>query len=177
MSKAQEALKDFGGLEGLDLAREVSTKNSFTWEEGTWPSIKEVKDDKLIVAIDFGVKKNILRLLRKHVGKVQVVNAQIGFEELMKRKPDGVFLSNGPGDPEPCDYAIRLIQQLLDINMPILEYVWVINSPGCSGGCKTYKMKFGHHGANHPVQTLHSKIVYIAKIMALQLTYQACLQI
>ena len=161
MSKAQEALKDFGGLEGLDLAREVSTKNSFTWEEGTWPKYQEVKDEKLIVAIDFGVKKNILRLLRKHVGKVQVVNAQISFDELIKYKPDGVFLSNGPGDPEPCDYAINLIQQLLDINMPIFGICLGHQLLALSGGCKTYKMKFGHHGANHPVQDLQSKIVYI----------------
>ena len=161
LSTAQKALNDFSGLEGLDLAKKVSTKNSFTWEEGTWPNYQEVKDDKLIVAIDFGVKKNILRLLRKYVGKVQVVNAQISFEELMKHKPDGVFLSNGPGDPEPCDYAIRLIQQLLDINMPIFGICLGHQLLALSGGCKTYKMKFGHHGANHPVQDLHSKIVYI----------------
>ena len=96
---AQDALKKFSGLEGLDLAKEVSTQNSFSWDEGTWPNYEEVKNEKLIVAIDFGVKKNILRLLRKHVGKVQVVNAEICFDELMQFKPDGVFLSNGPGDP------------------------------------------------------------------------------
>ena len=161
LSKAQEALNDFSGLEGLDLAKKVSTKNPFTWDEGTWPNYQEVKDDKLIVAIDFGVKKNILRLLRKHVGKVQVVNAQISFEELMKHKPDGVFLSNGPGDPEPCDYAIHLIQQLLNINMPIFGICLGHQLLALSGGCKTYKMKFGHHGANHPVQDLQSKIVHI----------------
>ncbi len=160
-SKAQEALNDFSGLEGLDLAKKVSTKNSFAWEEGTWPNYQEVKDDKLIVAIDFGVKKNILRLLRKHVGKVQVVNAQISFDELMKHKPDGVFLSNGPGDPEPCDYAIHLIKHLLDINMPIFGICLGHQLLALSGGCKTYKMKFGHHGANHPVQDLQSKIVFI----------------
>ena len=161
LSKAQEALNDFDGLEGLDLAKKVSTKNSFTWDEGTWPNYQEVKDDKLIVAIDFGVKKNILRLLRKHVGKVQVVNAQISFDELMKYKPDGVFLSNGPGDPEPCDYAIHLIQQLLNINMPIFGICLGHQLLALSGGCKTYKMKFGHHGANHPVQDLQSKVVHI----------------
>ena len=161
LSKAQEALSDFGGLEGLDLAKKVSTKNSYTWDEGTWPNYQEVKDDKLIVAIDFGVKKNILRLLRKHVGKVQVVNAQISFDELMKHKPDGVFLSNGPGDPEPCDYAIHLIQQLLNINMPIFGICLGHQLLALSGGCKTYKMKFGHHGANHPVQDLQSKVVHI----------------
>jgi carbamoyl-phosphate synthase small subunit len=143
------------------LLKEVSTKKSFTWDEGTWPNYEQTKDEKLIVAVDFGVKKNILRLLRKHVGKVQVVNAQISFEELMSLKPDGVFLSNGPGDPEPCNYAIELIQQLLNINMPIFGICLGHQLLALSGGCKTYKMKFGHHGANHPVQDLASKVVYI----------------
>jgi len=161
LSIAQEALSQFGGLEGLDLAKEVSTKNSFSWDEGTWPNYQEVKNNKLIVAVDFGVKKNILRLLRKNVGKVEVVNAEITFEELMKLKPDGVFLSNGPGDPEPCNYAIELIQQLLNINMPIFGICLGHQLLALSGGCKTYKMKFGHHGANHPVQDLKTKVVYI----------------
>ena len=161
LSIAREALKKFSGLEGLDLAKEVSAQNSFTWDEGTWPNYEDVKNEKLIVAIDFGVKKNILRLLRKHVGKVQVVNAEIGFDELMQFKPDGVFLSNGPGDPEPCIYAIELIQRLLDINMPIFGICLGHQLLALSGGCKTYKMKFGHHGANHPVQDIASKVVYI----------------
>ena len=161
LSIAQEALNQFGGLEGLDLAKEVSTKNSFSWDEGTWPNYQEFKNKKLIVAVDFGVKKNILRLLRKNVGKVEVVNAEITFEELMKLKPDGVFLSNGPGDPEPCNYAIELIQQLLNINMPIFGICLGHQLLALSGGCKTYKMKFGHHGANHPVQDLITKVVYI----------------
>ena len=160
-SLAKEALNEFGGLEGLDLAKQVSTKNSFSWDEGTWPNYQDVKNEKLIVAIDFGIKKNILRLLRKHVGKVQVVNAQISFEDLMKLQPDGVFLSNGPGDPEPCNYAIELIQQLLNINMPIFGICLGHQLLALSGGCKTYKMKFGHHGANHPVQDIASKVVYI----------------
>ena len=161
LSKANDALNQFNGLEGLDLAKEVSTKNSFSWKEGTWPNYQDVKDEKLIVAIDYGVKKNILRLLRKHVGKVEVVNAQISFEELMKLSPDGIFLSNGPGDPEPCDYAIKLIQQLLEIEMPVFGICLGHQLLALSGGCKTFKMKFGHHGANHPVQDLASKTVYI----------------
>ena len=161
LSSAKEALSQFGGLEGLDLAKEVSTKHSFSWDEGTWPNYQDIKNEKLIVAIDFGVKKNILRLLRKHVGKVQVVNAQISFEDLMRLQPDGVFLSNGPGDPEPCNYAIELIQQLLNIKMPIFGICLGHQLLALSGGCKTYKMKFGHHGANHPVQDLASKVVYI----------------
>ena len=158
---AREALNEFDGLEGLDLAREVSTQDSFFWDEGTWPNYEDVNNSKFIVAVDFGVKKNILRLLRKHVGKVQVVNAQISFEDLIKLKPDGVFLSNGPGDPEPCNYAIELIQQLLNINMPIFGICLGHQLLALSGGCKTYKMKFGHHGANHPVQDVVSKAVYI----------------
>ena len=161
LSIAQEALNQFSGLEGLDLAKEVSTKNSFFWDEGTWPNYQEVKNEQLIVAVDFGVKRNILRLLRKHVGKVLVVNAEISFDELMELKPDGVFLSNGPGDPEPCVYAIELIQKLLEINMPIFGICLGHQLLALSGGCKTYKMKFGHHGANHPVQDLSSKVVYI----------------
>ena len=161
LSIAQEALNQFSGLEGLDLAKEVSTKNSFLWDEGTWPNYQEVKNEQLIVAVDFGVKRNILRLLRKHVGKVLVVNAEISFDELMELKPDGVFLSNGPGDPEPCVYAIELIQKLLEINMPIFGICLGHQLLALSGGCKTYKMKFGHHGANHPVQDLSSKVVYI----------------
>jgi carbamoyl-phosphate synthase small subunit len=158
---AREALNEFDGLAGLDLAREVSTQDSFSWDEGTWPNYEDVNNTKFIVAVDFGVKKNILRLLRKHVGKVQVVNAQISFEDLIKLKPDGVFLSNGPGDPEPCNYAIDLIQQLLNINMPIFGICLGHQLLALSGGCKTYKMKFGHHGANHPVQDVVSKAVYI----------------
>ena len=161
LSKANNALNQFNGLEGLDLAKEVSTKNSFLWNEGTWPNYQDVKDEKLIVAIDYGVKKNILRLLRKHVGKVEVVNAQISFEELMKLSPDGVFLSNGPGDPEPCDYAIKLIKQLLEIQMPVFGICLGHQLLALSGGCKTFKMKFGHHGANHPVEDLASKTVFI----------------
>ena len=161
LSSAKEALSQFGGLEGLDLAKEVSTKHSFSWDEGTWPNYENVNNTKFIVAVDFGVKKNILRLLRKHVGKVQVVNAQISFEDLMRLQPDGVFLSNGPGDPEPCNYAIELIQQLLNIKMPIFGICLGHQLLALSGGCKTYKMKFGHHGANHPVQDLASKVVYI----------------
>ncbi len=161
LSKANDALNQFNGLEGLDLAKEVSTKNSFSWNEGTWPNYQDVKDEKLIVAIDYGVKKNILRLLKKHVGSVKVVNAQISFEELMKLSPDGVFLSNGPGDPEPCDYAIKLIQQLLKIDMPIFGICLGHQLLALSGGCKTFKMKFGHHGGNHPVQDLASNTVYI----------------
>ena len=158
---AKQALIEFNGLQGLDLAQEVTTEKSFSWEEGTWPNFNEVKNDKLIVAIDFGVKKNILRLLRKHVGRVEVVNAKINFADLMQLKPEGVFLSNGPGDPEPCTYAIELIKKLLEINIPIFGICLGHQLLALSGGCNTYKMKFGHHGGNHPVQDLKSKTVFI----------------
>ena len=92
---------------------------------------------------------------------MEVVNAQISFNDLMSLKPDGVFLSNGPGDPEPCNYAIELIKQLLEINMPIFGICLGHQLLALSGGCTTYKMKFGHHGANHPVQDIDSKVVYI----------------
>ena len=158
---ANNAMNQFDGLEGLDLAREVSTSKAYPWEEGTWPNYQDINSERLIVAVDFGVKKNILRLLSKHVGQVKVVNAQISFEELLALNPDGVFLSNGPGDPEPCDYAIELIQKLLDINMPIFGICLGHQLLALSGGCKTYKMKFGHHGGNHPVQEIESKTVFI----------------
>ena len=158
---AKKAIDEFDGLEGLDLAKEVSTQEAYPWEDGTWPNYKEVSSEKLIVAIDFGIKKNILRLLKKHVGNVSVVNAQISFDELLALNPDGVFLSNGPGDPEPCDYAIKLIVQLLEINMPIFGICLGHQLLALTGGCKTYKMKFGHHGGNHPVQDIESQTVFI----------------
>ena len=161
LKEAKDALNQFKGLQGLDLAKDVSTQNGFVWEEGTWPEYEDVNNDRLIIAIDFGIKKNILRLLRKHVGKVKVVNAQISFEELMRLNPNGVFLSNGPGDPEPCTYAIELIQKLLEINMPIFGICLGHQLLALAGGCKTYKMKFGHHGGNHPVQDIDSNSVFI----------------
>ena len=161
LSLANKAINQFVGLEGLDLAKEVSTSIAYTWEEGTWPNYQDINTERLIVAVDFGIKKNILRLLSKYVGQVKVVNAQISFDELLALNPDGVFLSNGPGDPEPCDYAIELIQKLLDINMPIFGICLGHQLLALSGGCKTYKMKFGHHGGNHPVQEIESKTVFI----------------
>ena len=161
LSLANKAINQFVGLEGLDLAKEVSTSKAYAWEEGTWPNYQDINTERLIVAVDFGIKKNILRLLSKHVGQVKVVNAQISFDELLALNPDGVFLSNGPGDPEPCDYAIELIQKLLDISMPIFGICLGHQLLALSGGCKTYKMKFGHHGGNHPVQEIESKTVFI----------------
>ena len=111
--------------------------------------------------MDYGVKRNILRLLRTHVGLVTVVNAETTFEEVMDLNPDGVFLSNGPGDPEPCTYAIKLIQPLIENNMPVFGICLGHQLLGLASGCKTYKMKFGHHGGNHPVKDLQKGTVMI----------------
>jgi carbamoyl-phosphate synthase small subunit len=158
---AKKELEKFSGLGGLDLAKVVSTKDSYTWDEGVWPDFKKTSSDFHIVAIDFGIKENILRLLAEHVGKITVVNAQTPIEEILNLKPDGIFLSNGPGDPEPCDYAIESIKIALDQKIPIFGICLGHQLLAIAGGCKTYKMKFGHHGANHPVQDLRSNEVAI----------------
>ncbi len=153
--------KSFDGLEGMDLAKEVTTKSLYSWNEGVWPDFKESKSKLHIVAYDYGIKKNILRLLSEHVGKVTVVNARCSFDEVLKMNPDGIFLSNGPGDPEPCDYAIENIKRALNENIPIFGICLGHQLLALAGGAKTEKMKFGHHGANHPVQSLNSKEVFI----------------
>ena len=153
--------KSFDGLEGMDLAKEVTTKNLYSWTEGVWPDYKESESKLHIVAYDYGIKKNILRLLSEHVGKVTVVNARCSFDEVLKMNPDGIFLSNGPGDPEPCDYAIENIKRALNENIPIFGICLGHQLLALAGGAKTEKMKFGHHGANHPVQSLKSKEVFI----------------
>ena len=153
--------KSFDGLEGMDLAKEVTTKNLYSWNEGVWPDYEESKSMLHIVAYDYGIKKNILRLLCEHVGKVTVVNARCSFDEVLKMNPDGIFLSNGPGDPEPCDYAIENIKRALNENIPIFGICLGHQLLALAGGAKTEKMKFGHHGANHPVQSLKSKEVFI----------------
>lgn len=150
----------FSGLAGLDLAKEVSTKSSYLWDEPVWRFEGELANDLNIVVIDFGVKRNILRLLRTYVGKVTVVNAQSTYEEVMNLNPDAVFLSNGPGDPEPCGYAISLIKQLIEKKLPLFGICLGHQLLGLASGCKTYKMKFGHHGGNHPVKDLmHGEVM------------------
>ena len=153
--------KEFTGLKGLDLAKTVSTESDFEWHEGTWPEYRNTKLDYPIVAYDYGIKKNILRLLSENVGKVHVVNAMTPYEEILKLSPKGIFLSNGPGDPEPCDYAIKNIKKFLDQKIPIFGICLGHQLLALAAGAKTYKMKFGHHGANHPVQESHSKEVFI----------------
>ena len=145
----------------MDLAKEVTTKNLYSWNEGVWPEYKKLKSKLHIVAYDYGIKKNILRLLSEHIGKVTVVNASYTFDEVLKMKPDGIFLSNGPGDPEPCDYAIENIKKALDENIPIFGICLGHQLLALAGGAKTEKMKFGHHGANHPVLDLKTEKVMI----------------
>ena len=152
---------DFNGLNGMDLAKEVTTQKIYSWDEGVWPEYKSSDSKKHIVVYDYGIKKNILRLLVEHVGKATIVNAKYSFDEVLKMKPDGIFLSNGPGDPEPCDYAIENIKMALDAEIPIFGICLGHQLLALAGGAKTEKMKFGHHGANHPVQSLTSKEVFI----------------
>ena len=159
--EAIKKAKGFSGLKGLDLAKVVSIKDRYEWNQGVWPE-HNVSSSKLsIVAYDFGIKANILRLLSDHVGTVNVVNAETPFEEVLKLSPNGIFLSNGPGDPEPCKYAIENIKKFLELNIPIFGICLGHQLLALAGGAKTFKMKFGHHGANHPVQDLTTKEVFI----------------
>ena len=158
---AIKAAKGFEGLKGMDLAKVVSTKKEYEWNEGTWPENHKSEKSYPIIAFDFGIKENILGLLTEHVGKVKVVNAETPFEEIIKLKPKGIFLSNGPGDPEPCDYAIENIKKFLKEQIPIFGICLGHQLLALAGGAKTHKMKFGHHGANHPVQDMLSKDVFI----------------
>ena len=152
--------RKFPGLQGMDLAKEVSTQQFYDWQQGVW-QLGKGYDESInpnealhIVAYDFGVKQNILRLLKQQDCRLTVVPAQTSAETVLALKPDGVFLSNGPGDPEPCDYAIHAIQALLNHNMPLFGICLGHQLLALACGAKTVKMKFGHHGANHPVQNL-----------------------
>ncbi|MEC8010614.1 MAG: glutamine-hydrolyzing carbamoyl-phosphate synthase small subunit [Pseudomonadota bacterium] len=165
---ALEKAKAFPGLKGMDLAKVVSSKSAYKWTEGTWklnpeaaPSETATRAKKKVVAYDFGVKTNILRLLVEHGCDVEVVPAQTPAEEVLAKNPDGVFLSNGPGDPEPCDYAINAIKVFLDKNIPIFGICLGHQLLSLASGAKTMKMAHGHHGANHPVQDLETGKVLI----------------
>ncbi|WP_067584022.1 glutamine-hydrolyzing carbamoyl-phosphate synthase small subunit [Endozoicomonas ascidiicola] len=158
--------KAFPGLKGMDLAKEVTTKESYSWTEGVWSletdSHAEVTDLPFhVVAYDFGVKRNILRMLVQRGCRLTVVPAQTPASEVLAMNPDGVFLSNGPGDPEPCDYAIAAIKEILETSLPVFGICLGHQLLALASGAKTEKMKFGHHGANHPVQDLASSQVMI----------------
>jgi carbamoyl-phosphate synthase small subunit len=164
-ARALELAKGFPGLSGMDLAKVVSTEKSYVFEDGEWAlgqGYSKPSNPKFnVVAFDYGVKRNILRMLVERDCKVTVLPAQATAEEALALKPDGVFLSNGPGDPEPCDYAIEAIRILVDSGIPVFGICLGHQLLGLASGAKTMKMKFGHHGANHPVQDLDDKRVFI----------------
>jgi carbamoyl-phosphate synthase small subunit len=164
-AKALKAAHGFPGLVGMDLAKEVTCKQSYAWEESVW-ALGEgygrlANPRHHVVAYDFGIKHNIMRNIVSRGCSVTVVPAQTPAEDVLALKPDGVFLSNGPGDPEPCDYAIKAIRRVVDSGVPTFGICLGHQLLGLASGAKTMKMKFGHHGANHPVQDLETGRVMI----------------
>lgn len=162
---ALQLAKGFPGLAGMDLAKEVTCQQPYEFTEGEWQLGKgysKLKDKQFhVVAFDYGVKRNILRMLVSRGCKVTVLPAKYSAEEALSYQPDGIFLSNGPGDPEPCVYAIKAIKTLVDTGIPTFGICLGHQLLALASGAKTLKMKFGHHGANHPVQDVTSKKVYI----------------
>ncbi|WP_371189289.1 glutamine-hydrolyzing carbamoyl-phosphate synthase small subunit [Thalassotalea maritima] len=162
---ALEKAKAFPGLKGMDLAKVVSTKDAYEWTEGSWQLGKgHVTPETFkhhVVAYDFGAKRNILRMLVDRGCKLTVVPAQTPAEDVLAMNPDGIFLSNGPGDPEPCDYAINAIKSFLETDIPVFGICLGHQLLGLASGAQTVKMKFGHHGANHPVKDLDNNVVMI----------------
>ncbi|EZQ15619.1 carbamoyl-phosphate synthase small subunit [Pseudomonas sp. G11-1] len=166
--KALELARDFPGLKGMDLAKEVSVKEAYEWRSAPWnlatdshPEIDAADLPYHVVVYDFGVKYNILRMLVGRGCRLTVVPAQTTAAEVLALNPDGVLLANGPGDPEPCDYAIKAIQELLETDTPILGICLGHQLLALASGARTVKMPSGHHGANHPVQDLDSGVVMI----------------
>ncbi|MGK0297788.1 MAG: carbamoyl-phosphate synthase small subunit [Gammaproteobacteria bacterium] len=166
--KAVKVARAFPGLKGADLAKEVTTNKHYEWSDGAWSLETKINQNSItgaqklrVVAYDFGVKRNILRILIEKGCHITVVPATTNADEIMTMKPDGVFLSNGPGDPEPCDYAIEAIRNIMSTSTPIFGICLGYQLLALAAGAKTEKMKFGHHGANHPVQDLNDKRVLI----------------
>ncbi|WP_217533160.1 glutamine-hydrolyzing carbamoyl-phosphate synthase small subunit [Vibrio metschnikovii] len=160
--------KDFPGLKGMDLAKEVTTQEAYAWQQGSWTlegGFPEAKDHSElpyhVVAYDFGAKRNILRMLVDRGCRLTVVPAQTSAEEVLALKPDGVFLSNGPGDPAPCTYAIEATKVFLEKGLPVFGICLGHQILALASGAQTVKMKFGHHGANHPVKDLQRDVVMI----------------
>ena len=158
--------RSFPGLAGMDLAKVVSTKEPYEWTEGGWElgkGYRRIENPRFhVVAYDYGIKRNILRMLAERGMRITVVPAHMPAREVLRMKPDGVFLANGPGDPEPCDYAIEAIGEILDASrVPMFGICLGHQLMGLASGAKTLKMKFGHHGANHPVIDLDSGRVLI----------------
>lgn len=166
-AQALQQARAFSGLKGMDLAREVSAQQPYSWSEGSWAletgySVKPDADLPWhVVAYDFGVKRNILRMLVDRGCRLTVVPAQTPAAQVLALNPDGVFLSNGPGDPEPCTYAIEAITAILETDIPVFGICLGHQLLGLASGAATVKMKFGHHGANHPVQNLDDGTVLI----------------
>jgi carbamoyl-phosphate synthase small subunit len=163
---AVKAARKFPGLKGMDLAKIVTAKRPFQWNDGSvWPDSARApirSQQRLhVVAYDFGIKRNILRLLADFGCRMTIVPAQTPAQEVLAREPDGVFLSNGPGDPEPCEYAINATKAFLETDLPVFGICLGHQILGLAAGARTVKMKFGHHGANHPVQDLESGRVFI----------------
>jgi carbamoyl-phosphate synthase small subunit len=166
-AKALKQARAFAGIKGMDLAKKVTAPDSYTWREGSWEresGYTERPDSELpwhVVAYDFGVKRNILRMLVDRGCRLTVVPAQTPAADVLAMKPDGIFLSNGPGDPQPCTYAIEAIQAILETDVPVFGICLGHQLLGLASGASTVKMKFGHHGANHPVQNIDDGTVLI----------------
>jgi carbamoyl-phosphate synthase small subunit len=162
---ALEKAREFPGLAGMDLAKVVSCKEAYEWRETEWELGagygQSVEASRHVVAYDFGVKRNILRKLASRACRITVVPAQTPAADVLALKPDGIFLSNGPGDPEPCDYAVSAIRTLVDANLPVFGICLGHQLLGLATGARSIKMKFGHHGANHPVLDVDSGKVMI----------------
>ena len=163
--KAVQAAKQFPGLKGMDLAKQVTTTEAYQWQQKSWQLGQGYQQQDAfkfkVVAYDFGVKQNILRTLVDRGCDLTVVPAQTPSSEVLAMNPDGVFLSNGPGDPEPCEYAIEAITELLKTDIPLFGICLGHQLLALASGAKTGKMKFGHHGANHPVEDIANKTVMI----------------
>ena len=159
------AARGFAGLKGMDLAKEVTTASQYAWTEHSWElgeGHKQSTGGKFkVVAYDYGAKRNILRMLVDRDCDLTVVPAQTPASEVLAMKPDGIFLSNGPGDPEPCDYAIQAITEILQTDIPVFGICLGHQLLALASGAKTAKMKFGHHGANHPVKDIDNDVVMI----------------
>jgi len=167
-AKALAEAKAFPGLKGMDLAKEVTTDKAYQWRNGSWKLVGGLPSDTpesalkyKVVAYDYGVKRNILRMLVDRGCDVTVVPAKTPAADVLAMNPDGVFLSNGPGDPEPCDYAITAIQEILKTEIPVFGICLGHQLLALASGAKTLKMKFGHHGANHPVSNIEKGNVMI----------------
>ena len=168
VGRALEQARAFPGIKGMDLAREVTTRNRYEWLDGTWNldgpvrRLSPTDAEFHVVAYDFGIKQNILRMLVDRGCRVTVVPAHTSAQDALDMEPDGIFLSNGPGDPEPCEYAVASIRSFCTEQKPLFGICLGHQLLGLASGARTVKMKFGHHGANHPIQDLRSNKVMIS---------------